>query len=258
MFAFGRRLGEDFSPELLRRALTNRSFVEAEGVRREELGVAEDASSSPTEDNRDLVATGRTFTSGYLSAYLRQVYPGLPSEGIRSLVVHLTSDDVLSTVASHVGLKDILLSAEYPPEATTLSDTFLAVVACVEGEQNRQKFVRDFVATQLCDKNVLELWNPADPKRIVAEILKIQERPDPEPRLLRQSGPGTMEANYVVGVYCDKSLIGHSSGETVGIAEKAAFMDVLRRMFRVDESRTPLSAVSADVGADTLVKISSH
>ncbi|CAG0920156.1 unnamed protein product [Notodromas monacha] len=239
LYAFGKRLGEDFDPQILRLALTHKSHIEAETQRRRSLGVS-DADLNTDQHNGLLLKAGRTFVSSYLLRHLQAAFPAFPKEGISSLNGYLMSDDALSVVSFHLGVKDLILCQEYPPSETTLADTFLAIVAALNGDAVRERFIRDFLVTQLCGKNVYEIWNPADPKKLVTEILLATRKSAPESRLLRKTAVNTLEANFNVGIYCDQRLIGYGSGETATIAENSAFVDVLRRMFRLDDSRSPL------------------
>merc|ERR1712029_975108 len=62
----------------------------------------------------------------------------------------------------------------------------------------------------------------------------------PEPRLLFQTGPDTILASHLIGIYCDKQLIGQSYGETLDIAEEMAARDTLRNIFGTSEFSPPL------------------
>ena len=63
------------------------------------------------------------------------------------------------------------------------------------------------IVTQLYGKDVNEIWNPVNPVGILAEILAREGKAEPEFRLIRQAGHGTILAAYHVGVYSDKILI---------------------------------------------------
>ncbi|XP_046551087.1 uncharacterized protein LOC124260815 [Haliotis rubra] len=58
IYAFGKRLGEEFEESTLRRALTHRSYIEKEEQRRQELGIDLDAAPLGLTDNQELAATG--------------------------------------------------------------------------------------------------------------------------------------------------------------------------------------------------------
>ena len=71
-----------------------------------------------------------------------------------------------------------------------------------------QNFVLDFILTYLVDKDLMEIWEIPNPRFHMKNILKREGLPAPEYRLLGQSGVGTIEACFVVGIYCNKELIG--------------------------------------------------
>lgn len=80
LFAFGKRLGEEFQKDLLQRAFTYRSYVVQEEMRQKEVGI-EDPELS-LEDNRELSRRGETLISEYLKNHLRVALPRFPEEGI--------------------------------------------------------------------------------------------------------------------------------------------------------------------------------
>lgn len=81
MYAFGKRLGEEFNNDFLRQALTERSYIIFEEERQKNVGIEQ-----PTIDlidNKELVAKGSDFIDDIVKRYLRTVLPRLPEEGIK-------------------------------------------------------------------------------------------------------------------------------------------------------------------------------
>lgn len=91
------RLNEDFDEKLLRRALTHSSY-------KSKVAASE---QSTFEDNRELIEEGHSFISEYLTNSLGQTYH---ADITNKLVEYLTSEKMLSHVAIHLGLKDIILT----------------------------------------------------------------------------------------------------------------------------------------------------
>ena len=53
------------------------------------------------------------------------------------------------------------------------------------------------------------------------------------------SGPDTILASHLVGLYCQREIIGQSYGETLEIAEEMAARDALRNILQTAEHSQP-------------------
>lgn len=60
----------------------------------------------------------------------------------------------------------------------------------------------------MIDKNAYELWNPENPYDYLKDLLKEKGVTDIEPRLCNSSATNTILANYQVGLYSNKKLLG--------------------------------------------------
>jgi len=243
LFAFGARLNETFNEDTLRVAFTNKSYIEQEETKRKEAGVPEDQIGISIQDNDELAAHGDEVLRGYIKPFLRTSFPLWPEEGIEAIEKYLLSTEVLSHVASNIGVKDLILSADHPAENTTLEKTFKAVIGALAKDSNREKaelLIQDFLITQLVSKDVNELWHVLNPMGLVAQILEREGRAPPEPRLVRETGKNTLLAVFQVAIYTDKQFIGIGSGETVDIAEEEAARNCLRRWFETTENFAPM------------------
>lgn len=96
IFAFGKRLGEEFNENILRKALTHRSYAKN----------LEDKDGTLIEDNADLIDAGNYIITTYLKNEFRKKYPDVL---VNVLHDHLTTTKMLAYVSSHIGLKDIVL-----------------------------------------------------------------------------------------------------------------------------------------------------
>nr|XP_027237860.1 39S ribosomal protein L44, mitochondrial-like [Penaeus vannamei] len=241
VYAFGKRLGEQFDNNILREALTDSSYISQERVRQQELGVPEPALTMTS--NNELATAGSHIIADYSIKYLRSALPLFPEEGIRSLVDYLTSSEVMAEVGLGIGLKDLILCKEYPPTPETVGKCFQAVVGALNASTSLsqcQLFVRDFVVTQLVGKDLNEIWEIENPMEAMQDILGRSGRGEPEPRLIFESGKNTLEAVYHVGIYSDKEFIGSGYGETIGTAVDQAARDALRRFFQTTAASPPL------------------
>ncbi|GBN13965.1 39S ribosomal protein L44, mitochondrial [Araneus ventricosus] len=243
LFAFAKRLNEDISEDTLRWAFVHESFIEREEQRRKELDIPSQNVQLDLKSNASLIALGEEVTSNYLKRYLTHCFPKLPFEGIRAVHDYLMSVELLSHVSSNIGTSDLIFSAEYPPQDSTLSDSLKAIIGSIvtdSGVPRAENFVLDFVCPQLIGKDVFEIWDLENPHSVLNEILQRHGLGECEPRLIFESGRNTIEAIYHVGLYLNKEYLGHGPGETLPIAVEMASYDVLRRLFGLQDSSSPL------------------
>lgn len=241
MFAFGKRLGEDFNKDILQQAFIERSYIIMEEEKQKNVGI--DDPKILLKDNREFSAMGESLIIEYSKRFLRTVYPRFPEEGICSICDYLVSDDVLADISMNLGIRDLILSSEYPPSNTTLANVFKAVIYALEqssGQDRVNLFIRDFVISYLSGKDINELWQIKDAENVLATILLKEGRSPAEPRLVGDAGKNTILAAFRVGLYSDKELIGIGFGESIPIAKEMAALDSLKRMFRTTESAKPL------------------
>jgi len=235
------RLGEKMETGLLTRAMTMNSHLEQERKKQEELGVEV---NQEMMDNNELAEKGRSVIHSVLKRWLRGAFPMLPEEMITELNEYLQTDQVMADVAFHIGLRDLVLSEEYPPSAASLKTSLEAVIGvlAINSHERAEQLVIDLVASQVHGKEVQEICVKSleNPMKVLAKILKNSQLEPPEPRLLFQTGPDTILASHLIGIYCDKQLIGQSYGETLDIAEEMAARDSLRNIFGTSEFSSPL------------------
>lgn len=241
LYAFGKRLQEEFDGDALREAMTDPSYITKETQRQQELGVSDPGLAM--NNNKELAARGEAVITEYCFGYLRTALPLLPEEGISALVEYLLSEEMMSAVGYGIGLRDLILCEEHPPSSSTMARCFQAVVGALSVSSPAprcQAFVRDFVVAQLVGKDIDTIWKVENPMGVVADILHESGRGEPEPRLIFQSGQETLQAVYHVGVYSDKKFMGSGYGETVETAVKEAAHDALRKLFQITDSASPL------------------
>jgi len=249
LIAIQARLGEQFDKVLLARAFVMESHVKLEIKKQEELGVEV---KTGLVDNSELARAGLEVINRALLMWLRGALPLLPEEGIEAVKTFLTREMMLADVAFHLGLRELVLSEEYPPSASTLAQTLQALIGALAHTDSARadKFVTDIIATQIAGKDINEIWSLTDPMKTLTNILTSSGLPPPESRLLWQTGPATILSSHMVGVFCDKEIIGQSPGETVEIAEEMAARDALRNIFNTAEASAPLSFGKAATGSD--------
>ncbi|KAL6052585.1 hypothetical protein STEG23_025335 [Scotinomys teguina] len=240
--AFGARLQETFSLDLLKTAFVNSCYIKTEETKRQKLGIEKEAVLLNLKDNQDLAEQGLSFSQMCLTQSLEDEFPDLPTEGIESLVSFLTGEAVVCHVARNLAVEQLTLSAEFPVPLPVLRRTFFAVIGALlqsSGPERTVLFIRDFLITQMTGKELFEMWTVVNPMGLLVEELKKRNISAPESRLTRESGSKTALPLYFVGLYCDKKLIAEGPGETVLVAEEEAARVALRKLYGFTENRRP-------------------
>ncbi|KAM3963966.1 mitochondrial ribosomal protein L44 [Aphomia sociella] len=238
LYAFGKRLNEDFDSDLLLQAFTDRSYVIKEEMKQKEMEI-----DIKMKDNRELAEQGEKFLNTYIQVYLEAVLPKFPLEGVVAVRSYLTSEELLAHISSHIGTKDIILAAEYPVDNFILANTFKAVVGALlnsSGDERTAHFVRDFVITQLQGKDVNEYWHIEDPWAMLTGLLETDQA-IVEPRLIGEVGKGTILACYRVGLYIEKHMISTGFGESVAVAKEMAAREALKKLFGTEDHMKPIN-----------------
>ncbi|KAM4836617.1 large ribosomal subunit protein mL44 [Thomomys bottae] len=240
--AFGHRLQETFSIDLLKTAFVNSCYIESEEAKRQKLGLEKEAVPLNLKDNKELCEQGMSFSQTCLTQFLENEFPDLPAEGIKSLVDFLTGEEVVCHVARNLAVEQLTLSADFPVPPLVLQRTFFAVIGALlqsSGPERTALFIRDFLITQMTGKELFEMWHIVNPMGLLVEELKKRNMSTPEPRLTRQSGSTTALPVYFVGLFCDKKLLAEGPGETVLVAEEEAARVALRKLYGFTENRRP-------------------
>lgn len=237
LFAFGKRIGEDLDKSILRQSLRQPNSLS-------DSTTTETAETAlPEPDNAVLAESGSLFASSYVQAFLSHVYPKLPHEAIRAVSDHLMRTTLLSHIAKHLGIGDIIQCKEFPVPEEDLKMAFLAIVGAIfeqHGAERAGAFVRDFVMAHLIGEELYDIWQPEDPMGLVTKILEQGELPPPESRLIREASRNTLTPVFMVGVYSDKRLLGWGPGESIEVAETEAAAVALKNLLGIPEKRPPL------------------
>ena len=91
------------------------------------------------KDNIQLSEKGAGFTKSFLTDWCRASFPSLPSEGVESIIGHLTSSAVVSHVARNLGVEDLTMSAECPVPDNVLHSTFMAVIGALQESSGAER-----------------------------------------------------------------------------------------------------------------------
>lgn len=173
---------------------------------------------------------------------MKHSLPKVPAVGQKAIASYLLSTETLSNVSSHLGTKELIFSTEYPPSSDTLAQTLQAIIGALadsSGVERAFLFVRDFICTQLNQKDLLDIWTPQQPLELLSEVCNQRNLGDIEPRLLGDCGKNTILATFHVGIYANRQLLGKGFGENVQTATKTAAIDALQTLFEMHENRRP-------------------
>jgi len=253
LFAFSKRLHEDFNPQLLQEAFTLRSYIIQEEQKQQEVGIENPVTN--LKDNSELANIGADLLSTYVEMFISSQIPRLPRAGIQSVRDYLLSDESLANVSQHIGTKDLILSAEFPPDEPTLATTFKAVIGALNkssGNEKTYEFIRDFVCTQLNQKDIESMWLMERPIEILQEYCKINKIGEPEPRLLGDAAKNTILAAYHVGIYCDRKLLAAGFGEDLNTAIEVAAINCLKKLYDIENPRPLNFKISLEELEDSL------
>lgn len=100
---------------------------------------------------------------------------------------------------------------EFPVETDTLAKTMLSIIGALKhdtDDKHATKFIIDFIMTYLYSIDIIDIWEILDPEKHVKTILNTNGIKDFEYRLLRATGTNTIIPTYLIGVYCNKKLLG--------------------------------------------------
>lgn len=134
----------------------------------------------------------------------------------------------------------LLQSQEFPPDEATLATTFKAVIGALSKSSGNEKtfeFIRDFLCTQLNQKDIESMWEIERPIDTLREFCTINKYAEPEPRLLNDAGKNTILAVYHVGIYCDRRLLATGFGEDVNTAIEVAAINSLKKFYDIENPR---------------------
>lgn len=235
LYAFGKRLGEEFDMSLLKQAFTHRTYVVQEEQKQLEVGIEEPVVE--IADNRTLIDAGDQLMNDFVKQFVKQTLPSdAPTSLVGSVVNYLMSDEVLFKVSSHIGTKDLILSSDSPVDQKTLVDTFKAIVGALaksKNEEAAQLFVRDFVCTELNQKDYTDWWDMPSSIDDLKRICRERNIAEPEPRVIGECGKNTILASFNVGIYCNKKMLGSGFGETYDIAIEEAAKNCIREIYKI-------------------------
>lgn len=238
IFAFSRRLHESLSEDTLRQIFSHPSYAKLLEASQARLNLPH----IEVKTNTELKLAGEQLLDLHVKSYLRYTFDKVPEDGIEQIAHYLTSDETLADIAKWIGCREIILTEEYPPTQTTMADTVRALVGGIQSEEptKTRRFIIDIIISYLNNKDILDdVWTIPNPRETLNLILANSQFPAYEPRIMFQTGVGTLEPCHVVGCYSNQKLLGSSAGETLEIAEDCAALESLKNLFDLTDDRAP-------------------
>ncbi|KAL5274628.1 MRPL44 family protein [Megaselia abdita] len=238
VFAFGKRLQENFNLVTLQRAFVHSSFITQEENRQKQLGI--ENPEIMLQDNDSLITAGQRLLFDYVTAFLEHSLPKVPDEGIRAFTTYLTSISNLAVISKNLGTFDLILSDNI--DDLTLANTLLALIGALHessGDEKTYLFVRDFICTQLNQKDLYEIWEISSPFESLRSYCLQNKLAVPECRIIGETAKNTVLSAFHVGIYSKKILIGQGFGEDVETAIQTASIKALRKFYGISDNMRP-------------------
>jgi large subunit ribosomal protein L44 len=184
IYAFSKRINEEFNDSLLRQAFIHPDYNIGRKAEFEEVDVK--IEEEFTSNNFELAINGESICFHYLKSVFKFWYPNLPEEGTDQIIDFLMSTQTLAHIAQNIGIKDLIKCKEFPISPETLQATLFALIGALKasaGTIRAHLFINDFILTHLIGKNINELWTIKDPMgQLIEELEKKGIKSKPESR----------------------------------------------------------------------------
>jgi ribonuclease III len=238
--AFQARIDVRFrDQELLRQALTHRSFLGSSG-------------GDPSLSNERIEFLGDAVLELTVIEFLYAAFPDDREGNLTKKKGLLVSREVLAQCAEWMGLGEFVLLSDAEREAggsgrsSILSDTFEAVIGAIyldSGLEEARRFARRFI---LCHAGaILRDQSLSNHKSLLQELVQARFRTHPRYRVISEVGPDHHNM-FRVEVSIRGRCLGHGGGWSKKEAERAAAQDALTVLSTGGWSSSGGDSVSGD------------
>ncbi|XP_031554563.1 39S ribosomal protein L44, mitochondrial-like [Actinia tenebrosa] len=240
LFAFKSRLSlQSIDDSVLKQALTHESYQEDPQL--------------ADQNNSKLSILGYNLTAHHITEFLCFKYPSLNVEGIRCLIDFLTSRESIVKIAQLTALPE-LIKTEFDLDMLhqekhlnyvkedVICDAFYALIGAIysdKGSHEANKFIQDFIITQLQGQELSNLLTFKDPENLLKDILLAEGKPKPEARVIRESGKRTHLPVFVVGIFSGDTMLGEAASYNITKAKNQATLASLMKLFERDMKLDP-------------------
>ncbi|KAI8589457.1 ribonuclease III domain-containing protein [Geranomyces variabilis] len=215
--AFTARTGLNLGPELLKVALTHRSY-----------------GKPGAEQSARFEFIGERALDLYVTEHIYLKYPELPTGALASVVKAYVGDKAMQKVAVQFGVPQVMrwkgthtpnTRGEIAIGASVLRSLIGALHTSLGSEATRA-FVRAHFLSRTIDDLSAHLKVSA-PMATLALLMKSQDRIRPVSRLLQETGRLSHAPVFLVGIYSGVEKIGEGAGSSKSHAEHSAAVDAL-------------------------------
>lgn len=211
-----KKLGLEFrNPDLLRQALTHRSFLN-------------ENRQWPTGNNERLEFLGDAVLELVVTDFLFASFPKLQEGALTAARSKLVSGDALSEIAEHLGLHEYVYMSRGQRYETKvvrvreriLACAFEAVVGALYLDQGYEA-VDSFVKQVLLPSLSKVMARSADSKSLLQEKAQSSVGTTPTYQILEATGPDH-DKHFVIGVFFGSTLVAKGHGPSKKSAEEKA------------------------------------
>lgn len=223
------------SPELEREmnalmARLDLQFVDADLLL---LAVTDKTFEDSVANNDRLAALGDSILRSALAEYLFIRYPNLPGESISDACNELVSGNPLFHAALNIGTQHLVRSAADLTKRGTLSPNqkqittraFAAIVGATmvdKGTTTANEFALDMLVPVLSYCGIESFVKMAAPKKTLSSLLKQEGFPAPTYSILNETGRGTHQPTFHVGVFSGDSQLAEGASFSIATAQDSA------------------------------------
>ena len=191
----------------------------------------------PKDHNGRLAVLGRSSLFYYIQEHLFYTYPNMDAGSLLDIGTELTHENTLSELNNHLGITEMLLTKVKPSDSkyrSVLSKSFTAVLGalyCDQGPLAVRKMVHDFVIPILKSGDIKDFIKIQHPVYTLNEILKRQNKPKVETRLLKETGRLSHFPTFVIGVFSGDQFLAEGSGTSLIRAKHEAMGAAIRQHY---------------------------
>ncbi|WFD34564.1 54S ribosomal protein L3 mitochondrial [Malassezia cuniculi] len=208
------------------------------------------ALQTPTDDNAALARLGNSLLGLYAAEYLHIKYPNLPSRVLKAMVSAHVGPSTLADVGTELGIlaQGVQRWDRKGTYTTRLPDgtkqgvpllnmdiaaqsmrALVAVIFRELGNASARAFVHSHFMSRV--PNVEEMLKFRDPKRTLADLCRKYGKPQPQSRMIAETGRLSLAPVFVVGVWSGAIKLGEGTGSSIRMAEYRAAENALRRLY---------------------------
>ena len=189
---------------------------------------------SAEQHNGRLAVLGKSALIHYVQEYIFFTYPNMDARSLIEVTSELSHHNTLSALNDQLGLTELLLTRVKPSDPryrVTLAKSFNAVLGalyCDQGSSAVRKMVHEFIIPILKSSDIKDFIKLQNPSRVLNEILKMQNKPRAEVRVLKETGRLSHFPTFVMGVFSGDQFLAEGAGTSLTRAKNEAMSAAIR------------------------------